>query len=481
MAGKFQEFIGARASRVAKAFGDGVAAARPRWTYPKGPKSRADLPVAPSPAFKPAKARLRFEPKALFFGESDRPRKLYAAGLEAGAAPDPAKILARESFVAPTVSPRHAEIERSLREEARSLGSAEAEGSASITGDLGKALLARLTASSVEGLSRVALWGTGVGALVLAAGWSWRLSTGAIADPFSYGAIAFAAGFVVAFATLAAARAAGADATGRFEKTQADFSSVVERATGEFRAKLTAQRAGMSPKTGEIGEAIRSASQARMTTIAAMRFFEGSPALSGEGEGHQCGVLAASLQSAAKSSLASGLTAASFFAAVIALGTLAAALYWRTAGDGLSQLMAAEAAQPGVVLLPLAIAAILSVPLIAGPFFAAMGAAGNPAAALKTEPARALADGLRNAALSAAAETEQETIARYAEALGALESKAGARLAAASNDDSLGWRAPQAPRFVGVGFQSVPQTFTTDAHKGLGLKKLFGASRPKRG
>ncbi|MEQ1930219.1 MAG: hypothetical protein ABL957_06750, partial [Parvularculaceae bacterium] len=104
-----------------------------------------------------------------------------------------------------------------------------------------------------------------------------------------------------------------------------------------------------------------------------------------------------------------------------------------------------------------------------------------PGAVLKSEPARSMADGLKASALAAAAETENDMIAGYADALGALESKAGALSHSAGDGAASGWRrAPEAPRFVGVGFQSAPPAFTADAPR-IKISKFFRGPRPKRG
>ena len=196
----------------------------------------------------------------------------------------------------------------------------------------------------------------------------------------------------------------------------------------------------MRPKAGELGEAIAAASQARMTTIAAMRFFSQAPALGSEGEGHQSSVLAENLQRAAKARLASGLVSAGVFSALLAAAAVAAFFALPSARLALGQFAAAEAARAGIVLLPMAVAALLAFPLLAGPLLAAMRAAGNPGAVLKSEPARSMADGLKASALAAAAETENDMIAGYADALGALESKAGAPSHSAGDGAAWGWR-----------------------------------------
>ena len=230
--------VGRRGSGVvvAVSFRDFIDRARPRWTYPKGPGSRADFMAEKAPTA----PRLKFRTSALLFGEGkpffaeDRPRKVYSAGLEASPAPDPALLLARQSRVEAPLSGRYAEVERSLRAEMRALDSVEMGNASIIAADLGRALLDRVIASSTEGLARMALWGTALGAVAFGAGFWLRASSGAAVDPFGYGAIYFAAGLVGAVFIAAAALAAGASAKRDFAKGADNLAALVERTTGEF-------------------------------------------------------------------------------------------------------------------------------------------------------------------------------------------------------------------------------------------------------
>lgn len=474
MAGRFLESVNARAAFLAKAIGDGVASIRPRWTYARGPKSRADLIVqSDPPAPVPAKIRLRFAPGALFLGEAAaRPRRLHGAGVGNAAPPDPSKILLRGP--APrTLSPRQAEVERSLRADLGSDAGPESGDTAVIAGDLGQALLDRAIASSTESLARIGLWGAGLGAIAFGAG---AFFSGG-ADPFGYGAVYFGAGFIGALMISAAALAAGGSAKARFIKGQQKLASLVERTTGEFQSRLIGLRAGMRPTGGSFGEAIKAAGEARLATIAAMRFFDQAPAAGSAGEGHQCGMLAGKLQNAAKASLSASL----LVGGAMLVAAAAAAGYLVLQPGTLAPLLAAEAARPGVALLPLAVGLLLVLPILAGPLIATLKAASDPAALLKTEPLRGMADSLRAAAQTAAVESEADMIAAYADALHDLESKAGSvRQAAATTEDGPAWRqGPDAPRFVGLGFAAVPPAFKADAPK-MSLKNLFGGPRPKR-
>jgi hypothetical protein len=458
--------------------GEAIDRVRPRWTYAKGPKSRADrLPraaAAASPA--PAKVKLRFEPRALFFGDgAARPRQVRAAGLEASP-PDPSKIL----FPAPAArawSPRQAEVAASLRAELASFGPAgtdEARSAAAIGDDLGQALLDRAIATSTERLARMALWTAGLGAVAFAAGSI--LSRGA--DPFGFGALYFGAGFLGALVICAVALAAGRAATARFDRGQQNFSALVARTTGEFRARLIELRAAMRPTGGGFGNQVKAAGEARRATAAAMCFFAHAPALSAGSAGHQCGVLAGKLQRAARASLSAGL----LLGGAIAVVAVCALAYAALQPLALAPVFAAETARPGIVLLPFAVALLLASPLLAGPMIATLHAAADPAGLLKTDPLRGLADGLSGAALSTVAETEADMIAAYADSLDQLESSAGAGRGALAHEDQPGWRrGNESPRFVGVGFHAAPPAFTADAPKASAVEKLFGGPKPKRG
>lgn len=467
--------MSARAAFLAKAVGDGVASIRPRWTYARGPKSRADrLPRESATAPAAPKIKLRFEPRALFLGEAAaRPRKLYAGGVKNAAAPDPAKILLRAPALR-TLSPRQIEVERTLREEIVADAGTESDDTAVVAGDLGQALLDRAIASSTESLARIALWGAGLGALAFSAGAF--LSGGA--DPFGYGAVYFGAAFIGSLMISAATLAAGGAAKARFMKGQQNLASLVERTTGEFQTRLIGLRAGMRPTGGSFGEAIKAAGEARLATIAAMRFFGQAPAIGSAGEGHQCGVLAGRLQKAAKASLSASLLAGG----AVLIAAAAAISYLVLQPGTLAPLLAAEAARPGVVLLPLAVGLLLVLPILAGPLIATLKAAGDPAALLKAEPLRSMADGLRAKALTASAEGEADMIAAYADALYELESKAGSvRHAAATTENGPASRlGPDAPRFVGLAFAAAPPAFKADAPR-KGHRNRLGGSRPKRG
>jgi hypothetical protein len=365
----------------------------------------------------------------------------------------------------------------------RALDSVETGNSAIIAQELGRALFDRAVAATTETMSRMTLWAMTLGAAAFAAGYF--LKGG---DPFSFGAAYFLAALGAALFISMAALAASASARRSFAKSETNLVSLVERTTLEFQAKLNPLRATM--KNGELSEAIRSSSEARLATVAALRFFDRSPAIGLEGDGHQCEVLKESVRAAAADAGAGGLRAGALFLFGIVLAASAALFLARTNGAAglgatIVSLLGAEAARPGIVFLPLALAALLSSPLLFGPTLAAMGAAANPQGLLNSEPSRRLADELRGKALAAAAEDPSALIARYADALDALEARSKGYGGAAHGSSYTGaptpWRhGAEPPRFVGTGFAAIPKTFAADAPRPGLMEKLFGGTAPKR-
>ncbi|MEZ5920714.1 MAG: hypothetical protein R3C60_05120 [Parvularculaceae bacterium] len=309
---------------------------------------------------------------------------------------------------------------------------------------------------------------------------------------------------LIAVAVMDALAKAAADfAHRRFQNAASDLLSLTEKEIGAMSDGLVEQRAAMEANSAaDFPKAVEAATKARLTTVAALRYFKNAPVIgvASEGRGHECRILVGNFQSAAKARLDAAQSATARMAAV-ALGVIigAAALYASLEGqkifapipDGLQSFIDAERRSPGIVSFGLVVLAAIIAASWIGRASAILFAAYSPHRVLAGDPLRSMANSLRAEALSGAAERPRELMERYADALISLQKRAqswaasNARFDDRPTDDEPSWRkAPEGPRFVAPRFDAAPPGFTAEASPGARKhffsKKVHRNAAPKQ-
>ncbi|MFN0023836.1 MAG: hypothetical protein ACKVS5_08050 [Parvularculaceae bacterium] len=408
-------------------------------------------------------------------------------------APDPEKL-----FPAPRYDAEGAAIEgglgaqydaigKQLRDEAEALDNAAAAEAAEIGHSLAASLLDQMEANAVFNMAAIIRSVILLGVVVFTAAFSWRIASQLTPAPYSYGLLYLMIGLFGVLAAGVAADSAAAEARKRFARASGKLEALVGKASHMFRDLLVEQRAAMQlNSSADLSAAIAAAARARLTTVAALRFYQAAPIIGVEADGYRCHILAHALSDVASQRLGAGRRLLGQLSGVIfgaAIGIIA--LYVSLAHPiallpppaFIGEFLAAEMTRPGIVSFALAIAAAVLAPHLFGPFAAQVVAAADAAGALSREPARGQANGLQARALTAAAEQPREMIERFADALIALErraeawSKTGARFGADASAEASGalagdlaWRkAPEGPRFVTQTFAAAPPAFVAGA------------------
>ncbi|MDZ7626967.1 MAG: hypothetical protein U5J99_01015 [Parvularculaceae bacterium] len=419
----------------------------------------------------------------------------------AAGVPDPEKI-----FPAPRYSADGASLDSGqgahydligaeLRQEAGELDVAAADKATMLGSKLAETLLDQMESSAVYGLSAVLRGLIMLGLVVFAAAFSWRVASQLSPAPYSYALLYAFIGLVGVLAAGAAADSAAGAAKKRFARISAELESLIAQATGRFHDRLNEQRNAMQLNSAsDLPGALRAAAQARMTTVAGLRFFEHAPVIGAAGEGYKCHVLGEAVASVAQHRLGAGTRVIGRSAALIfgvAIGilllffSLAQPVSFLPMPPFLGELVAAEAARPGIVTFALAMAAAIFAPYLLGPIAAQIVAADDPTGALKRYGLDSAANGLKDRALTAAAEKPREMIERFADAMVSLEkraeawSKTGARFAEGAPAEDLPWRkAPDGPRFVAQTFASAPPKFVAEPAPPMRRGFFSKAARP---
>lgn len=416
-----------------------------------------------------------------------RGRKKPKAAVETAAGvPDPEKLFPAPRYAADgasldSTSAAHYDlVSEELRREAGELDVAGADKATALGAKIAASLVDQMEANAIYGISAVLRGLIMLGLIVFAAGLSWKVASKLDPAPYSYATLYAFIGLFGVLAAGAAADGAAAVAKKRFARFAGDLESLVSQTTNRFRDRLLEQRAAMQLNAAaDLPGAISAAARARMTTVAGLRFFEQAPVIGVDGEGYRCHVLGGLVASEANHRLGAGTRFIGRFSMLIfgvAIGI--AALFFSISGSFtlippppfITELMAAEAARPGIVTFALAMAAAIFAPHLLGPMAAQIISADDPTGALRRYGLDAAANGLKNRALTAAAERPREMIERFADALLSLEkrteawSKTGARFAETPSPDEPQWRkAPEGPRFVAQNFASAPPKFVADA------------------
>lgn len=436
---------------------------------------------APAPLGLPAAPKLKAritELGQLFFPGRGARRLTPAAQLEA-APPDPAKILFPDGGTGGDRAGRagqYHEIADRLTRDARDLDTVEARNADILCAKLVSALIDRTTAKSIANMAFLVQTALGVGFIGFFGGLMYRIARETPYGAFGFGALyLFVGALAAAFLVFLTENAAGG-AVARFRRKEADLIRLVEQTTSEFHESLVRLRSAMEANAAsDFPKAIAAASEARLVTVSALRFFHRAPVVGAEA-GERCEVLLGTMLVAAGAGLKTVLAAlAALVGAAAFFAAGAAALYFsaveppqlKALPEIIRRLTELEAAEPGRVLLAVVIAGAVLAPIFLGPLITLISGSANPRAFLGAEPTRSLVNGMHAKALSAAAERKGELIERYADALLSLERRAegwaarGASFEAA--DDIPAWRkSPEGPRFVETGFQAAPKSFLVD-------------------
>lgn len=442
----------------------------------------------------------------LLSGRGRAPKKSGTPDAASGV-PDPEKLFPAPRFsadgaaIASDARNHYDLVAEELRQEAGELDVAAADKAAGLGRALAASLLDQMQASAVYNVSAILRGVIMLGLIGFAAGLSWRVAQQLDPAPFSYATLYALIGLVGVVAAGFAADAAAGQAKKRFARSSEQLESLVAQATGRLRDRLIEQRAAMQLNSAaDLPVAISAAARARMTTIAGLRFYEVAPVIGTPDDGYRCPVLGGALADAARNRLGAGTRLIGRFSALIfgvALGILA--LYFSLASPValsappafLAEIIAAEAARPGIVSFAAVIALAILAPHVLGPIAAQIVAIDDPAAALRRYGLENAANGLKNRALGAAAEQPREMIERFADALLALErradqwSKTGARFAAGADADEPSWRkSPEGPRFVAQSFAAAPPSFVAGpqptARRGIFSKDARPDASPKQ-
>lgn len=432
----------------------------------------------------------------------------------AAGVPDPEKLFPAPRFAADGEAlesgqgEHYDKVRAELRQEAGELDVAAADKATALGRKIAESLLDQMEANAVYGISAMLRGVIMLGLVFFAAGLSWKTASKLDPAPFSYATLYALLGLFGVLAAGAAADGAAGAAKKRFGRAAGSLESLVAQATGRFRDRLIEQRAAMQLNSpADLPGAISAAARARMTTVAGLRFYEHAPVIGVDGDGYRCHVLGGALAQEAQHRFGAG---ARFFGrfSVLLLGVAIgiAALFFSISGPFallpqpafVAGLIGAEAARPGIVTFAFAMAAAIFAPHILGPMAAQVVTTDDPAGALKRYGLDTAANGLKNRALTAAAERPREMIERFADALLALEkradawSKTGARFAESVPSDEPSWRkASEGPRFVTQAFAAAPPKFVADpspavrrgffskpARPDASPKQAFGDSEP---
>lgn len=392
-------------------------------------------------------------------------------------------------------------VSEELRQEAGELDVAAADKAQALGGKLAASLVDQMEANAIYGVSAVLRGVIMLGLVLFAAGLSWKLASKLDPAPYSYAALYAFIGLIGALAAGAAADGAGGAAKTRFAHFAADLESLVAQTTNRLRDRLLEQRGAMQLNAAaDLPVAISAAARARMTTLAGLRFFEQAPVIGAEGDGYRCRVLGGLVAREASHRLGAGtrfIGRVSMLVFGVTIGITA--LFFSISGPVallspppfIAELIAAETARPGIVSFAVTMAAAIFAPHFLGPVAAQIIAADDPAGALRRYGLDAAANGLKNRALTAAAERPREMIERFADALLSLEkraevfSKTGARFAEAPAAEEPHWRKPpEGPRFVARNFDSAPPKFIAGPaeppRRGLFSKNVRADASPKQ-
>lgn len=429
-------------------------------------------PVAPK-----LKTRITELGQLLFPGRSAR-RLALTARLE-DAPPDPAKILFPdgESGGGDGRAGQYREIADDLMRDARELDTVEARNADILCASLVSALIDRTAAKAAANMAFLVQAALMIAFIGFFGGLFYHVAKHMPLGAFGFGTLYLFLGAITAAFLVFLMDGAVAGALRRFRRKERDLVSLVEQTTSGFHQSLVALRATMEANSaGDFPKAIGAASEARLVTVSALRFFDRAPVVGAEA-GEHCEVLMGAMRLRAGAGLRA--TSAMMLALVGALAAFVAggaALYFTAAeppqlaaiADFVSRLKAIEAATPGRVVLLVAVAVAVAAPMVFGPLLTLISASASPRSFLAAEPTRGLVNGMHAKALAAAAERKGELIERYADALLSLERRAqgwAARSAGLeAGDDTPAWRKPpEAPRFVEAGFQSAPKSFLVDA------------------
>ncbi len=443
-----------------------------------GEDVRTPAPAA-APIFGSRPAGLPVRLAKLLIGKGPASRKPKAEA--AIGVPDPEKLFPGPRFDADGASvdsgraDRYDLIGKELQQDARDAGARDAGAGATGEGLAGHLLdqMQANASANIAGLLRAVLL---VALVVFAAGLGWRLFSRLDPAPFSYAALYAFIGLAGVIAVDAAATVAAARAKRRFGDAGVKHEALVAEASGHFRDLLLDERAAMKAASfADFSGAVAAAARARATSVAALRFYKATPAAGVDGVGARCDVLAAALAKAASDRLGASARHAGQIGILLAgaaLGMLAVSLSQSlpvspfSAPAWIADLLAAEAARPGIVSFALAIAAAILAPPLLGPLAARIVAAADPLSALEREPVRSQANSLQGAVLAAAAEHPREVVERFADAFLGLERQIGegpgigARFDSKTGSDEPSWRrTPEAPRFVAQSFAAAPPKF----------------------
>lgn len=429
------------------------------------------------------KAETRRQDAAHEHGPFSRLASALFRPAEAPTSPPLSPHLAGAESLGAARTDRYREVADQLSGDVTAFDSADVAQARSIGRMLGAALLARIEAEATRNILLLSRWILLAAAVAFLLGYVYeRASHGAMRrDVFFFGAADFGLGFLLSiglayFVTLSARRAVSA-----FRQAESALVALVQKATHDFHDRLIALRAQMETPGGATPlQTVTAASEARLLTVSALRFFKLAPLIGADGEGYRCHVVAGTLQDAANAAFRRG-SGVAFHLAVLAAGaaigafvlfvSLTPPLALSPPPALLLAVLAFERAHPGALLFPLVVFAALGVPFLLGPAGAQLAAAASPAGVLSQDPARALANDLQVKALGAAAERERDFIERYADALINLEARAGAWSPRAGHAASAtertaqdletpAWRRPpDGPRFVATGFQATPRAF----------------------
>lgn len=442
-------------------------------------------PLAPPIAPK-LKARIT-ELGQLFFAGRGARRLFPSAKLE-DAPPDPSKILFPdgEGGKGDGRAGQYDKIAEQLARDARDLDIVELSNADKHGRKIAGALLSRSAYSAIGTMAffvQAALWITFfsyVGVIL------YRVANKTLIDGLILETLYVLTGALFALCVVLLMDAAEKQARRRFQNEGDQLVELVKKTTKRFHEKLVEQRANMEANAAvDFPGAIRAASEARLVTVSALRFFQRSPVIDCA-DGKTSEVLMKQLRGRAGSGLrAASITILTLLGALAAFTAGAATLYFGAAEEPkiamvskiVDTLTAFNAAQSEGVLIVLAVTAVVIAPILIGPLLTLINASAKPGGFLEADPTCSLVAGLRAKALAAVKERKSEFIERYADALLSLERRArdwaerGASEANAA-DDTPAWRkAPEGPRFVETGFQAAPKSFLVDPATGSARRR----------
>ncbi|HPE31740.1 MAG TPA: hypothetical protein PLV61_11165 [Parvularculaceae bacterium] len=448
--------------------------------------------LAPIPRAPKLKARLT-ELSQLFF-PTKTARRLAPSGPLAEAPPDPSKILfpASASDGDHGRASQYESVEDSLMQDVESLDSVDTANAGIVGRSLASALLDRAIGMAIANIAFFVQVALAIGFVAFFTGLFYRVATDTPFGIYGFGTLYFLTGALTAAFVVFFAEGASRGALVRCLKAENNLTAIVAQTTNDFHDRLVRLRSKMEANAAsDLPEAIAAASEARLTTVAALRFFKDAPVIDAA-SGEESDVLTGFLRETAGSELKSMTRSLLGLVMLLAaFGAGAATIYFNAAEPPqlgrlralFADLAALEAAQPGRVILLFSVAAVAIAPIFIGPVLALASAASSPRSFLSSAPTRAFVNGLHAKALAAAAERKGELVERYADALLGLRrrSQGWAKPGAASHDsrdasDVPYWRrAPEGPRFVETGFQATPKTFRADPSPSSGRrsKKIF--------